>query len=706
MLIRKMLVSVLTFLLPLFMIAQKDTVPAVNKLLGLSLEDLMNIKVVTASGYLQTTTEAPSTITVISAQQIADRGYEQLEDALRDIPGIDMIHINGYAPTLIYFRGMYGAENLRALLMIDGIVENNILGSNDMAGPAYSLHNADHIEIIWGPVSALYGANAFGGVINIISKKGDVINGLTAEQGFGSFGTSFEKVSLGLKKSGFEFAVAGTMYNSKGPSFTNRDPNYTGSYVTNAYSLNAQVSYGTDKSRTTAGYRVYRTPMGWGTYANSPTTYLRLPSQGYNNLGIIGILQSDVRGEKSGLDDAYLRTFFVQHEYTPNNKLNMLGRFVYRETGTGQDSYVYLTVDGRKLMRYGVASYSNRVSGEFTLNYTPAQDHRISAGVQFYQDNVEAGSRASTVDTALYFIDGRDTLTNLHTHFLTRQFDIRNNFGSYLQYNLTTRLLGKTNFTAGTRYDRNSYFGDALSPRVAIVNQPADKWTFKLQFGMAFRAPTNLEIYQTPNPTFQLKEEKIKTVEANVIYALSNKINLQLNGFHNDLSDVIILGNLSGLNPDKNPGVIDITGFEAVAGLVLSKNISGFLNFTYQDATGKNLITHSTGPVPGVATVKGNAGITVKTADLFILSLSGNWVGTRQSPKTDPYGPVKGYFLANAVIRTQPLFKEKITLSINIHNILNTKWLDPGFRTADGLLYATVLEQPGITGLIKIGIAL
>ena len=66
---------------------------------------------------------------------------------------------------------MYGAENLRALLMIDGIVENNILGSNDMAGPAYPLHNVLRIEIVWGPVSALYGENAFGGVINIITKK-------------------------------------------------------------------------------------------------------------------------------------------------------------------------------------------------------------------------------------------------------------------------------------------------------------------------------------------------------------------------------------------------------------------------------------------------------------------------------------------------------------------------------------------------------
>ena len=251
--IRNILICLVLLCISFKSFTQTDTIPKVASLLNLSLEELMNVKVVTASGYSQTISEAPSTITVITAEQIAARGYEQLEDALRDIPGIDMIHINGYAPTLFYFRGMYGAENLRALLMIDGIVENNILGSNDMGGPAYSLHNAERIEIIWGPVSALYGANAFGGVINIISKKGHDIDGLRAEQGFGNFNTSFTKLMMGVKKSNWEFAVAGTIYSSDGPKFYNRDPNYSGSYVDKAYSFNSSVTYHAKKSKTTIG---------------------------------------------------------------------------------------------------------------------------------------------------------------------------------------------------------------------------------------------------------------------------------------------------------------------------------------------------------------------------------------------------------------------------------------------------------------------
>ena len=153
-------------------------------------------------------------------------------------------------------------------------------------------------------------------------------------------------------------------------------------------------------------------------------------------------------------------------------------------------------------------------------------------------------------------------------------------------------LLGKTNFTFAFRFDHNSYFGDAFSPRIAIVNQATDQLTFKLQFGTAFRSPTNLEIYQTPSTsTFQLKKEKIRTYEVNAIYTPSKNLRAQINGFRNELTDVIVLGNLSGLNADKNPGVIKVNGVETILDMMVTKEISSFLNFTFQDPKGKNLIT-------------------------------------------------------------------------------------------------------------------
>ena len=143
-----------------------------------------------------------------------------------------------------------------------------------------------------------------------------------------------------------------------------------------------------------------------------------------------------------------------------------------------------------------------------------------------------------------------------------------------------------------------------------------------------------------------------------------------------------------------------------MANLTFDKHVSGFLNFTYQDAIGKNLITNLRRHVPGVAKVKGNAGVLVRVAELFNVNLVANWVGKRQVPLTDPYGPVDGYVLANLVFTTEKFFDRRVYASINIHNLFNTRFLDPGFRSADGLLYSTVLEQPGINGLFKIGVHL
>lgn len=684
----------------------QDTVPDVTNLIKMSLEELMEVNVTTATRTKQKISDAPATMNVITASQIRERGYQQLEDALRDIPGIDFIHINGYVPTLIYFRGMYGAENLRALLMIDGIPENNIIGSNDMAGPAYSLHNVERIEVIWGPASALYGANAFGGIIHIITKKGAAINGLQYAKGYGSFNTHTDNIQFGINKSNFDVAIAGSLYSTDGPKFTNRDPNYSASYVDKAYSLNATISYKKNKLRSTAGARIYNTPMGWGTFLNSPTVFLNLPPQGNGNTGVIGLIARDVRGEKSGLEEPFARTFYIEEEYTHNSKLNMLARMTYRETGIGENSYAYLALDSTKLYRVPTTSFSTRLGGEAVVNYSPNKQFQLSAGIQYFRENIEKGNRGiNTNTTDTFLLDGRDTLLNLYSTFKERLYDTRHNFGSYAQMIWNTSLLNKTGFTVGFRYDHNNYYGSPVSPRLAIVNQPNERLTIKLLAGTAYRAPTNTEIYQAP-PDVKLKVEKAYTYEANIAYKLSSTTLLQVNGFHNLIRDAIVISNLGNNNDDKNPGEFDIDGLETRLDIVLNAQIAGYANFTYQNAIGRNTITNVQRSAPGVAKVKGNAGVIFRKPGLGSINLSGNWVGKRNVPLTDPHGPVDGYFLTNVTLSSERLFDKRVNASIIIRNLFDVKYLDPGFRTADGAVYSTVLEQPGINCMVKFGISL
>ena len=201
-----------------------------------------------------------------------------------------------------------------------------------------------------------------------------------------------------------------------------------------------------------------------------------------------------------------------------------------------------------------------------------------------------------------------------------------------------------------------------------------------------------------------MKQEQLKTYELNVIYNPSKYLRLQLNGFHNKLTDVIVLANLNNLTPNKNPGLFKIKGVEIISEMAFAKNINGFINLTYMDTWGKNLVTGNSSKLPTIPKFKGNIGLTANIEDFFTVSFSGNWVGERPVQRTNPYGPVKGYFLGNVFLSTNRLFKQRITASLAVHNLFDVKWLDPGFRTADGLVYATVLEQPGINALFKVGI--
>lgn len=710
----KICLIIFFYSVPILLSAQNDSIKKMNTLLDYSLEQLMNMEVVSASVSKQTVTAAPSTVLVITAQQIEERGYEELSDVLRDVPGVDLIHLNGYVPTLIYFRGMYGADNLRALIMMDGIPENNIAGTLDLGGPAYSLHNVERIEIVYGPSSSVYGANAFGGVINIITKKAEALNGLKFQRGQGNLNTSFEKTSYGIKKGAVDLSFSGSIYRTDGPVFKNRGLNYTGSYVDNAYSLSTSLGYATAKSRTQLGFRIFRTPMGWGEILCNPNKMLGLPLETNGNKGTMGILSENFRGEKPGRYEPYSRTYFIQNTYSPGSRWTLLALVEYRETGICDQSYVYITVDGKTIYRLPSTQYSNRFGGKTTATYQINDKHRVSAGAEFYQDNLEEGSRKINLDTNKYTMDGLK-VTGLYSTFAQRKFVIWNNFGSFLQYELSTKWLRETNFTVGTRYDINSVYGNPISPRIAVINRPSERFTIKLLYGAAYRAPTITEVieYKTNLGTrnslanFDLKPEKVRTYELNLLYNPIKELLLQLNAFRNELTDIIVLTTLQtgGYTQNQNIGEAFVNGLEGRIDATISKKVSGFVNLTYQ--TGEQTARlfarpDSTFNIPNIAAWKGNVGVTIHVADLFYANVIGNWVGKRSVLGTNPYGPVAGYFVTNCAITTHKFFNDHFYISLTVKNLFDVKYLDPGVRAADGVLYSTVLEQPRITGILKI----
>ncbi|OQP57643.1 hypothetical protein A3860_08405 [Niastella vici] len=147
-----------------------------------------------------------------------------------------------------------------------------------------------------------------------------------------------------------------------------------------------------------------------------------------------------------------------------------------------------------------------------------------------------------------------------------------------------------------------------------------------------------------------------------------------------------------------------IHGCEASLDVQPSGAFSAFLNFTYQK--GKQNNGSKKTEIPNFAAIKGNLGLTFHVPNLLSFNLISNWMGPRSVSTTNPVGKVKGYFITNLVINTNKLFDNRVAASLNIRNLFNHTYWDPGIRSADGNLYSTVLEQPGINGVFKVAISL
>lgn len=157
-----------------------STAVAAHDYLDLDIGELMDIKVYGASQYVQKVTEAPASVTIITAEEIKKYGYRTLADILQSVNGFYVTNDRSYSYIGVRGFNRPGDYNSRVLLLVDGHrLNDNIY---DQAGigteSPIDVDLIDRVEIIRGPSSSLYGTNAFFGVINVIMKRGRDINGI------------------------------------------------------------------------------------------------------------------------------------------------------------------------------------------------------------------------------------------------------------------------------------------------------------------------------------------------------------------------------------------------------------------------------------------------------------------------------------------------------------------------------------------------
>jgi len=164
--------------------------------------------------------EAPATIIVITREEIQKRGYNDLIEMLKDVPGFDLSMWYGGEYANIYQRGFRQTSTDKTLLLIDGIEENDLWSNKASIDRQYPLSNIERVEIIYGPASTMYGPLAFTGVINVITRNSiDAIQpgksiGISGSVNYGTYNSVTADLSISGKKRNVSFTFSGRYFRS------------------------------------------------------------------------------------------------------------------------------------------------------------------------------------------------------------------------------------------------------------------------------------------------------------------------------------------------------------------------------------------------------------------------------------------------------------------------------------------------------------
>jgi len=613
-------------------------------LLDMSLESLMNVTVVGASRYEQKITEAPSYASILTAEDIKKNGYRTLADLLRTLPGVYTSY-NRIFPT-VGFRGFLtpGSFNSRVLLLVDGHVVNNSVYEHAPAGNDFpvDIDLVERVEVVRGPSSSLYGANAFFGVINVITKRGRDIDGVEVSGGAGSWRTFSGRATMGKRFSGGpELLLSGSASDSVGQDLY--FPEYDNTATNNGVaenddndkynSLFAKASLGGFTVEAARAFRKKDMPTGqYGTAFNDDRTNAEDQS-GY----------VDLRYEKdlAGGVNLLARTYFDRFSYNGDHFYSIDPTLMNKNRGDSESWGVELKAVAKMRERHRVTA-----GGEFRYDFRKDQQN-------FYEGISPANldSRQSSKEWAAYLKD---------------------------EFRIHPKLI----LNAGVRYDRFSTFGGTTNPRLGLIWMPREKTAAKLLYGRAFRAPNTFEMYfgnvgwVKPNPG--VRPETIRSYEAvleQFAEGLGADWKFTASAYHYHIKDLITLrvDPADGQFFHGNNQAIEADGVELEAEGKLPGGIGGRASYAFQRAEYTD--TGSTIPNSPKHMAKLTLSFPLLPGILF-LSPEAQYIGRRQNTAGKPQGTVQGYFVANATLLATDL-PWGLELSASVYNLFDQDYADP-----------------------------
>ncbi len=683
----------------------------------MSLEQLLNLVVTTASGVEESLIDAPAAMVILTERDFKQRSYHSLGDILADLPGFDVIESGASSPITFYQRGYRTPFSTRTLVMVNGVVDNHLWSQHAMLSRQYPISNIERVEVLYGPASVLYGANAFLGIINIITKNADDFQSgeheFTTRAELGSWNSRGVEIAARGNLKGFRYSLSARLFESDEEDLSDRwgflsnqlykDPNIWGPMLdlsndgvnyglyydpTNDRGLLGDVSYGDWK----LGLIYWQTDEGYGTnYAAD-------------------------RGQNNGDWLRHSKQIYLLHDWTVSEQLTVTNFVLYR------DSRVWGNwVEAEPDWREGMSAYAfisltnwNATSDAFELKqdmqYDMSEALKIIGGWRYQSSDVTKaydipgywGAYSSTTsieETGPYGYGA----AIFHSTDLVYTFDDRpldtvpsnnrqsfNDKGVYFG-TIYDAFPWRLNF--GVRYDNNSLWGDSTSPRLsAIYKFNQSKTAFKVIYGEAFQEPPAQQLYggwSDRQANADLLPEKANNIELVLMHQGDQWLH-DVSLYSARYSNVIREDALN--DAERDIWGLEYRGrFEYPNFFVGVDAISGNFYYTYTKAKSSRSFDHDLGDwiaqeieLGDIAPHKVNAAINIPFSETWSVHFKGNFLSRTKLYSRNPLS-IQGVEVGGRMIFDLALNYDigQLRTSVKVENLFDRKVLAPGLRKAD-----------------------
>ncbi len=661
-----------------------------RSLFDLSFEELMEIQIVnSASGYEQNVRNAPASVSVLHRENWEAMGARSLSEAIQHLPGV---HVGKSRSGLIRnktgIRGISGNNGDQVLIMIDGQPIRYQQESGATLGQRIPLIGIQRIELVRGPGSSIYGADAMGGVINLVTEDTDAWNEYITSRwgGDGSFDLEASK-SFQSKDLHGHIAFSYQKSDDDSGKIVNSDLQTIFDAI---FDSNASQTPGPSDEH----YRIFTasTKLNWQSFEFSAYHW----ENGDAGVGV-GVAETlDPFGTSKASFDHIQLDHQIEEFFGGTLKTNLF----YEMQSTGTNLQVFPAGTVLPIGNDGNVDFVNTVNlVEFTegLRGTPSTDNdSYKASFIFEKETddghhlrFETGFQEWMFDTTEWknfgpgVIDGTQTviggaLTDVSNTPYVYIPDVNRDV-KYVSIQDSFAIAKDLQATIGLRHDHYSDFGNTTNPRVGLTWNRDDELSIKLFAGSAFRAPSFVELYSQNNPVLvgrkDVGAETIETYETAFHFNPKNieDLNFSMTVFRYEIDDIIVFeaDPDSGQQVATNGGKQKAHGYELELNWKPSDEITVSANHYKLSAEDEHGST-----IADIPQELSYLGITWNTSSDWRIHLSGRHVSDRHRNLTDPRPPIDDYLWGKLKLEKRDIVPD-LSVSVSIDNLFDDDAREP-----------------------------